>query len=59
MNWTLPTLIVCTMLVVIITMSLYTMNQNKKKGKPTCGGNCAGCPGNCHSYPTTAKSSLK
>ncbi len=57
MNWNLPTVIVCTMLAVIIVLVIYTMIQNKKKGRSSCGGNCASCPGGCHRYDPHAKSS--
>ncbi len=42
-------ILVLAILVAIVTGIIVTMVRNKKKGKPSCGGNCENC-GGCCSY---------
>jgi len=46
----LATVIVCAALIVIVTLIIVHMIKDKKKGRTSCGCNCAGCPmsGSCH-----------
>ena len=37
--------IVCAVLAVIVTAIIFKMVKDKKNGKLSCGGNCAGCAG--------------
>jgi hypothetical protein len=53
LNWIMEnfaTIAVLAVLVVIITLIIVLMVRDKKKGKPSCGCNCAGCAmsAGCH-----------
>lgn len=53
MQWiisNLGTIIVSIILVAIVSLILYSMLDNKRKGKSSCGCNCSCCPsgGMCH-----------
>lgn len=41
----LSTIFVALVLAVIVGLIIYSMIRDKKKGKSSCGGNCAGCAG--------------
>ena len=46
----LGTILICLALVGLITLILVRLRKDKKKGKCSCGGQCACCPmaGTCH-----------
>lgn len=52
----LGTIIVCAALAAVVVLILGFMRKNKKKGKSSCGGGCAGCSmaGKCRPQPYTA-----
>ena len=39
----LATILVCFVLLVIVTLVIAHLIRNKKRGKTSCGCNCAGC----------------
>ena len=47
----LATILICVALLAVITLIIIGMIRDKKKGKSSCGCNCAGCAmsGSCHS----------
>ena len=47
----LATIIICLVLAVIVAAIIIGLVRNKKKGKSSCGCNCAHCAmaGSCHS----------
>lgn len=46
-----PTVLICLGLVAIVALIIRSIVKDKKKGKSTCGCNCAHCAmaGSCHS----------
>ncbi len=49
----LPTILVSAVLLMVISLIIYGMVKDKKKGKSSCGGSCSGCAGcamhdSCH-----------
>ena len=46
----LATIIICIVRVLIVTAIIVSLIKNKKKGKSSCGCNCAHCAmaGSCH-----------
>ncbi len=40
-------IIVASILIAIVCVILYKMRKDKKAGKHSCGGNCAGCALSC------------
>ena len=48
----LATILICLALVLMVVGILIGMRRDKKKGKSTCGNNCAHCTmaGSCHSH---------
>lgn len=46
----IPTVIICTALLLIVVWIIFGMVKDKKKGKSSCGGSCGSCPmsGKCH-----------
>lgn len=46
----LPTILVSLLLATILVLAIFYLLSAKKKGKPTCGCGCNGCPlkGSCH-----------
>ncbi|MBR5202978.1 MAG: FeoB-associated Cys-rich membrane protein [Clostridia bacterium] len=44
------TIIVSVILAIIVSLIIYKMYRDKKKGKSSCGCNCSSCPmsGECH-----------
>ena len=46
----IATIIVCLVLALIVGLIIANMIKDKKKGKSSCGGNCAHCAmsGSCH-----------
>lgn len=46
-----PTILICTLLIVIVAAVIANMISDRKKGKSSCGCGCAVCPmrGSCHS----------
>ena len=48
----LATILICLALVLMVVGILIGMRRDKKKGKSTCGNNCAHCAraGACHSH---------
>ena len=47
----LATILITLVLAVIVTLIILSLVKNKKKGKTSCGCNCAHCAmaGSCHS----------
>ena len=47
----LATIIICLVLALIVTLIIVGLVRDKKKGKSSCGCNCAHCAmaGSCHS----------
>ena len=41
-------LLVLAGLIALVTWIVYGMIRDKRAGKSSCGGNCAGCAGCCH-----------
>lgn len=46
----IATIIICAVLAVIFGLMLWSLLRDKKKGKSSCCGGCAGCAmaGHCH-----------
>ena len=44
------TILICLVLLLVVTAIIVCLVRDKKKGKPSCGGNCAHCAmsGSCH-----------
>ena len=44
------TILISLVLLAVVTLIIRSMVHDKKQGKPSCGGNCAGCAacGSCH-----------
>ncbi len=44
-------IIICTILIVLVTLAIISVIKDKKKGRSSCGCNCGSCPmsGSCHS----------
>lgn len=47
----IATIIICLVLAIIVALIIYNLVKDKKKGKSSCGCNCAHCAmaGSCHS----------
>ena len=45
-----PTLLICLGLAALVSGILWCLWREKKQGRSSCGGGCAGCPmhGSCH-----------
>lgn len=52
----LPTVIVLLIVAEVVAGAIFSLVSDKKKGKSTCGGNCAHCAmaGSCHGGSGTA-----
>lgn len=46
------TILICLVLLLVVTAIIVCLVRDKKKGKPSCGGNCAHCAmsGSCHKH---------
>ena len=46
----LPTVLICAALVIIVGLIIFSLIRDRRKGKSTCGCNCAHCAmaGACH-----------
>ena len=46
----LPTVLICAALVVVVGLIVFSLIRDKRRGKSSCGGNCAHCAmaGACH-----------
>lgn len=46
----LATILICMGLIAVVTLIIVSMIRDKRKGKSSCGCNCAGCAlnGSCH-----------
>ena len=42
------TVIICGVLALIVGLVIYKLVSDKRKGKSSCGGDCAHCKSNCH-----------
>lgn len=44
------TILISLVLLAVVTLIIRSMVHDKKRGKSSCGGNCAGCAacGSCH-----------
>lgn len=54
MTWlaeNIGTVAVCLLLAAVVALIIVRMVKDKKRGKMTCGGNCASCK--CCSHKTT------
>ena len=49
------TIIICAVLIVVVVLIILSMIRDRKKGKSSCGCNCAHCAmaGACHSNKET------
>lgn len=49
-NINLPTILICLLIAGCVVLVIRRMIRDRKQGKTTCGGHCAGCPmsGSCH-----------
>lgn len=50
LNMNLPTVLVGSVVLLIVAAVIFKMAKDKKRGKSSCGCNCANCPssGMCH-----------
>ncbi len=48
----LPTVLICIALAVIVGLIIFSLISDKKKGRNTCGAQCAHCAmaGTCHGH---------
>ncbi len=46
----LPTVLICAALVVVVGLIIFSLVRDKRRGKSSCGCNCAHCAmaGSCH-----------
>lgn len=46
----LPTVLICAVLVVVVGLIVFSLIRDKRRGKSSCGCNCAHCAmaGACH-----------
>ncbi len=46
----LPTVLICAALVVVVGLIIFSLIRDKRRGKSSCGCNCAHCAmaGSCH-----------
>lgn len=46
----LPTVLICVALVVVVGLIIFSLVRDKRRGKSSCGCNCAHCAmaGSCH-----------
>ncbi|MBR2850529.1 MAG: FeoB-associated Cys-rich membrane protein [Clostridia bacterium] len=51
----LPTIFVCIVLGAIVALAIFSIVRDRKKGKSSCGGSCAGCAMNCHCHSAEKK----
>ena len=51
----IATIIICAVLAVIFGLMLWSLLRDKKKGKSSCCGGCAGCAMAGHCHPHTVK----
>lgn len=51
------TIIICLVLILIVALIIVKLIKDKKKGKTTCGNNCAHCAmaGSCHQHADMQK----
>ncbi len=47
----IATIIICAALAVMFGLMLWSLLRNKKKGKSSCCGGCAGCANACYCHP--------
>lgn len=50
----LATVIIVAVLAVIFGLLLYSLIRDKKAGRSSCGGGCAGCANACYCHPQAA-----
>lgn len=48
------TIVILAVLAVIFGLMLYSLIRDKKAGKSSCGGGCAGCANACYCHGHTA-----
>lgn len=46
----LGTIIVAGILIILFAVLLWSFIRDRRAGKCSCGGSCAGCPGACHCH---------
>ena len=51
----LPTILIIAGLILFFGLLVYSLIRDKKKGKSSCCGGCAGCAMAGHCHPNTAK----
>ena len=51
----LPTILIIAGLILFFGLLLYSLIRDKKKGKSSCCGGCAGCAMAGHCHPNVAK----
>ncbi len=51
------TIIICLVLILIVAVIIVKLVKDKKKGRTTCGNNCAHCAmaGSCHQHTEEKK----
>lgn len=49
LSW-LPTVLICAILIGLVALIIFSIVRDRKKGRSTCGCNCAHCAmaGACH-----------
>ena len=49
------TILICAVLIAFFALLIWSLVRDKKKGKSSCCGGCAGCAMAGHCHPNTAK----
>ena len=50
----LATIVIVAVLAVIFGLLIYSLIRDKRSGKSSCGGGCAGCANACYCHPQAA-----
>ena len=50
----IATIVICAALAVIFGLMLWSLLRDRKKGKSSCCGGCAGCANACYCHPQAA-----
>ena len=48
------TILVCAVIIAVFALLIRSLIRDRKKGKSSCCGGCAGCANACHCHPATA-----
>ena len=49
------TILICTVLIAFFALLIWSLVRDRKKGKSSCCGGCAGCAMAGHCHPNTVK----